>query len=177
MAVRENTRAASSYAVNAARTKLAAFAVSGAIAATGGVLLAYQLGSVDKETYGMATSVTVFLIAVIGGLTSIMGAVTGAVVIEGLVLFGSSIADNLELLATGPGLLLVLMFIPGGFAQLIYQVRDNYLRWVANRRGILVPSLLADRRVEEEVSAVEEAEKRAVEQGDSFQKVLSRGES
>ena len=36
--------------------------------------------------------------------------------------------------------------LPGGFGQLVYRVRDRYLIWVAGRRGILVPSLVADKR-------------------------------
>ena len=47
---------------------------------------------------------------------------------------------------TGAGLLVVLYRLPGGFGQLIFSVRDRYLRWVAERRGILVPSLVADKR-------------------------------
>jgi hypothetical protein len=31
----------------------------------------------------------------------------------------------------------------------MYRIRDEILRWVANRRGIVVPSLLADIRQEE----------------------------
>jgi hypothetical protein len=30
----------------------------------------------------------------------------------------------------------------------VYTGRDHILRWIANRRGILVPSLVADKRVE-----------------------------
>jgi hypothetical protein len=43
-------------------------------------------------------------------------------------------------------LLFVLLVLPGGFGQLVYRVRDRYLIWVAGRRGILVPSLVADKR-------------------------------
>ena len=47
IAVRDNQRAAPAYSINLARTKLAAFAVSGAIAALAGVLLAYQQRAID----------------------------------------------------------------------------------------------------------------------------------
>jgi len=50
---------------------------------------------------------------------------------------------------TGIGVLVLLLFFPGGLGQILYTLRDNYLRWVAARRGLLVPSLVADRRVEE----------------------------
>jgi branched-chain amino acid transport system permease protein len=150
IAVRENQRAAPSYAINLVRTRLAAFAVSGAIAAVAGVLLAYQQKAVDPSTYGIAPSVKIFVSTVMGGLTSIPGAVFGAVLIEGVFRFGETRLDGISLLVTGPGLLVILLFLPGGFAQLAYGVRDSYLRWVANRRGIHVPSLVADRRIDED---------------------------
>ena len=145
LAVRENSRAAASYSVHPARTKLGAFAVSGAFAAIAGVLAVYQSGSLDSSTYGVGPSIRAFVTVVIGGLTSIPGAIVGGVVLEAIRLFGS---ENLSLLATGPGLLVILMFLPGGFAEGIFRVRDGALRWVANRHNIHVPSLVADRRIE-----------------------------
>jgi hypothetical protein len=42
------------------------------------------------------------------------------------------------------------MFLPEGLGGLVYGVRDSMLRRVAIRRNILVPSLLADMRVDVE---------------------------
>ena len=47
-------------------------------------------------------------------------------------------------LPSAVGVLLVLMIIPGGLANLIYRGRDAFLRRLARRRGIVVASLLAD---------------------------------
>jgi hypothetical protein len=55
---------------------------------------------------------------------------------------------DLRLLITGTGLLVVLYALPGGFGQVMLSIRDRYLRWVAERREIVVPSLVADKRVE-----------------------------
>ena len=165
IAVRDNSRAAPSYAINLARTRLAAFAISGAIASSAGVLLAYQQGAIDRSTYGFGNSIEVFIMAVVGGLTSLPGAVLGAVVIKGASYFGS---PTVQLLATGAGLLFVLSAIPGGFAEVLYGQRDNFLRWVANRHDILVPSLVADRRIvatgEGEQDIISEAEHHVEEQ-------------
>jgi branched-chain amino acid transport system permease protein len=150
IAVRDNVRGAASYSVNAARTKLAAFAISGAIAAAAGSLLAYQTGSINGSIYGIEPSLEVFVMTVIGGLTSLPGAVLGVTLIKSIELFGNQYVNNLGLLVTGPGLLLVLLVLPGGFAEAMYRTRDAALRWVADRRGIHVPSLVADRRVEKE---------------------------
>ncbi len=164
ISTRDNTRGAQAYGINMVRTRLAAFAVSGAIAGIAGVLLVYQQdGSVDATTYGVGPSVAVFVATVIGGLTSLPGAVAGALLIEAVHLFGDQRIDNISLLVTGPGLLVILLFLPGGFAQGAYQVRDSFLRWVSERRGILVPSLFADRRVEtgaDQADVISKAEER-----------------
>jgi hypothetical protein len=163
LAVRENQRASASYSVNPSATKLGAFAVSGAIAAMAGVLYAYQSGSIDSSTYGVEASLRIFVITVIGGLTSLSGAVLGTVALESVRFFGESHVRNISLLVTGPGLLLVLLVLPGGFAEGGYRVRDAILRRIAARRGILVPSLVADRRVdaaEADRHVVEDAEHR-----------------
>jgi hypothetical protein len=62
-----------------------------------------------------------------------------------------------SLLASGVGVILVLMLVPGGLAEIVYRVRDNLLRRVANRRGIHVPSLVADSRVPEQSAEEERA--------------------
>ena len=168
IAVRDNPRAAPSYSINLARSRLAAFAVSGALASVGGVLLGYQLGAIDRVTYGVASSLEIFIIAVVGGLTSLPGAVMGAAVIQSIKYFGEAQIENLSLLVTGPGILLVLLFLPGGFAEVAYRTRDAGLRWIAARREIHVPSLVADRLVEpgdDEASVVRDAEQQ-VEQAE-----------
>ncbi|MBW3536249.1 MAG: ABC transporter permease [Actinobacteria bacterium] len=149
IAVRDNPRAAPSYSINLARSRLAAFAVSGALASVGGVLLGYQLGAIDRVTYGVGSSLEIFIIAVVGGLTSLPGAIMGAAAIQSIKFFGESQIENLSLLVTGPGILVILLFLPGGFGEAFYRTRDSYLRWVASRRGIEVPSLVADRLVHE----------------------------
>ena len=40
----------------------------------------------------------------------------------------------------------------------MFSIRDRYLRWVANRRDILVPSLVADKRREDEAEEAHAAD-------------------
>src|SRR5205807_6823333 len=47
------------------------------------------------------------------------------------------------------GIVFLLMFLPGGLGELVFRARDAALRQIATRRGLIVPSLLADSRVEE----------------------------
>jgi hypothetical protein len=53
---------------------------------------------------------------------------------------------NIRPLLTGGMLLFVLLVLPGGLGQLVHNIRDRFLRRVAERREILVPSLVADKR-------------------------------
>ena len=149
IATRDNSRASGSYGINVTRTKLAAFAVSGGIAGVAGVMMWYKLGAIDASSYGIPNSVLIFTATVMGGLTSLPGAVAGALIVTAVQAFGDARVDGLSFLVTGPGLLLILLFLPGGFAEGFFRMRDAFLRWVANRNGIHVPSLVADRRVED----------------------------
>ena len=143
VAVRDNPRAAQSYGIDTTRAKLAAFAVSGAIAALGGALLAFQQQAVDAETYGLTVSIDVFVFTVVGGLTTPAGAVLGATYFEGVRLLGPAVGiPHLEVLATGVGLLALLLALPGGLASAVVRARDTWLRTVAVRHRIDVPVLI-----------------------------------
>jgi branched-chain amino acid transport system permease protein len=141
--VRDNGRGVQAYGVNLARTRLAAFAISGFIAAVAGALLAFKTGSVDATTFSPERSISVFTIAVIGGLTSLPGAMLGAIWVEGVpFLFNGS--EFVRFLTSGVGLLLLLLVVPGGLSEVMYRMRDSFLRWVAARNDIHVPSLVQD---------------------------------
>ena len=142
--LRDNERAAQSLGANATSTRLAAFAISGAIAALAGALSAYQ-SQVDPGSFQMDTSLIAFLYAVVGGLTSLPGAVAGTVLFTVINHYGGT---QLSVLASGVGVAFVLYVFPGGIAQIAYQGRDAALLWLAERKGIHVPSLVADRRVD-----------------------------
>lgn len=141
IAVRDNSRAAAACGIDGTRTKIAAFAVSGAIASLAGVLLAYQQGSVDAGSYGIAPSIAVFVAVVIGGSGSLLGGVTGAVLIQVVEQFVEPRWHGAALLVSGPGLVVVLAILPGGLAQAIYAVRDRLLVRVARRHRLSVPAL------------------------------------
>lgn len=142
--LRDNQRAAQAFGADATTTRLAAFAVSGAVAALAGALSAYQ-SQVDPGSFAMEASLTAFLYAVVGGLSSLPGAVLATVGLSALSAFGG---PKLSVLASGVGVSLVLLAFPGGLAQAAQQARDGALRWLAARHRIHVPSLVADGPVE-----------------------------
>jgi branched-chain amino acid transport system permease protein len=157
IATRDNQRAADAAAINTTAVKLSAFLLAGFIAGVAGGLHVQIQHALAQHTYSPADSITVFSTAVIGGLGSITGAITGVLLFRWLETITA--LGDLRLLLTGTGLLVVLYALPGGFGQLFISARDRYLRWVANRRGVIVPSLVADKRggVENSVGLLEGA--------------------
>jgi len=140
--IRENERAARSYGIDATRTSLAAFVISGFLAALAGALYVHQQTGLGVEPYLPEQSLKVFSMVVIGGLGSIPGALLGSTYVQSVDFF---LPARWQFLATGAGLLLVLMILPGGLGSLLYECRDWLLRRIATRRDLLVPSLVADR--------------------------------
>jgi branched-chain amino acid transport system permease protein len=144
LALRENERGAQAFGVNVLRAKLTAFAISGFLAAVGGCLLVELLGGFSPDSYAPDQSFVVFTAAVVGGLGSLLGAGLGSLYLEGAQWWLPG--AQWQTLASALGVLLVLMIIPGGIGDVVYRGRDAALRWVAQCRGLIVPSLLADVR-------------------------------
>lgn len=124
IAVRDNARAASAFGISPLRGKLLAFVVSGAIAGVAGSL--YEVGLEGIKAGGLPPdlSITVFVMVVIGGMGSITGAVIGAVYVQSVQYF---LPQSLQLLATGAGLLLLLLILPEGLGGLVFRIRDRLL--------------------------------------------------
>jgi branched-chain amino acid transport system permease protein len=168
LALRENERAAQSFGINVARAKLTAFALSGFVAGVGGCLYVYLLQAFTPTVFGPDQSILVFTTAVVGGIGSLLGAALGAIYLEGGQWFLPG--ADWQALASAVGVLLVLMIVPGGLSDVVYRVRDAGLRWVATRRGLIVPSLLADRAAAEPHAAgpdlVDPAERNLITPGE-----------
>ncbi len=138
IAVRDNENTASAYTVGATRTKLRAFALSGGLAALGGAVLGGLIENVplSGRFFTVADSLQVVAMAVIGGLGTVAGPVLGAIWIIGVPSF---FPDNgmVPLLTSSLGLLVLLMYVPGGFMQLVFGVRDALLDRAAARRPVV----------------------------------------
>ena len=145
IAVRDNELAVSSNRLDATREKLTAFLISGAIAGFAGGLYVVSQQGVATDAFAPEVSLRLFSMVVIGGLGSLPGAILGAVYVRG----AEFLPPAWTLIASGAGLLLLLLFIPEGLSGIVYRIRDAYLRFVARRRDLVVPSLLADVRRED----------------------------
>jgi ABC-type branched-subunit amino acid transport system permease subunit/ABC-type branched-subunit amino acid transport system ATPase component len=147
IAVRDNEDRSSSLTVSPAFVKLATFALSAGVAALAGGLLAGLRVSFGAGAFGPQLSLQMVSLVIIGGLGSVSGAVIGAVYVVGLpAILGDS--DEVALMTSGIGLLLLLLYLPGGLVSLVFRGRDLLLDLLARRAGepIEVPAPRAPAR-------------------------------
>jgi ABC-type branched-subunit amino acid transport system ATPase component/ABC-type branched-subunit amino acid transport system permease subunit len=138
IAVRDNEEMTSAATVSPTRAKLTAFAVSGGIAALAGALYAFLLpgfvATGDESPFSPTASLRLVAIAIIGGIGTVAGPILGAIWVIGLpAAFGAS--DTASLLSANVGLLVLLLYSPGGLIQVVHRARDAILRRIATRAG------------------------------------------
>jgi ABC-type branched-subunit amino acid transport system permease subunit/ABC-type branched-subunit amino acid transport system ATPase component len=132
IAVRDNERAAASLGISPARVKITAFGIAGWVAGVAGGLFVGLLTRARPSDFAAAESLRVVSIVVIGGLSSVAGAILGAFWVVGLPkLFSDSV--EVGLLTSGVGLLVLLLYVPGGLVQVLYSARDALFAFIAKR--------------------------------------------
>lgn len=145
IAVRDNERAASSFAVSPVAAKLSAFVFSGALAGLAGALYAaaagqFTLSSVTSPPiFGPEQSIFLICMVVIGGLGRVWGSVLGAAYLIGVPAFlGDS--TSVSLATSGVGVLVLVLFWPGGLTQLVLSARSSFLTYLARDRTAAPPA-------------------------------------
>jgi len=122
-AINGDEEAACSLGVPAERYKRLAFVLSAALTGVWGGFFAMYVGFIDPESmFSLTMSVQIVLVAILGGVGTLVGPWLGAAVLlplsEGTrVLWGSS-GLGLDLLVFGLAILLVTLFLPGGLVTL-----------------------------------------------------------
>lgn len=134
LAVRDNEQQGAAFTIPVMRTKLYAFGLAGFLAAFGGAIYGHGIEHFQVSNFPVSDGLRVVSMAVIGGLGSIPGTILGAFFVVGF----DRLIDigYLRLLTTSVGLLLLLLYVPGGFGQLLYGARDRIHRVLARRAGI-----------------------------------------
>lgn len=144
-AIQSSEAAAGTLGVNGTRYKTAVFAWSAGLAALAGVLYAHWVGFVSPSPYGLGFSVLLLVMAVVGGIASIPGAVVGVVVVEllrdwlrdvvpRLVGAGGSSAEY-EIVVFGVLLAIIVLFAPEGVWPRIARVARGLPWFRAGDRG------------------------------------------
>jgi branched-chain amino acid transport system permease protein len=143
IAMRDSEANVQSFGVSVVRLKISAFAMSGAIAGFAGAVFVHQQQGLNGGSFEANTSLQVFILAVLGGITSPAGALLGSAYGQIVQYFLSGNVIVAALLAFGGPLVLVYL-APGGLISVITKLRDAGLRIIAQRRQLVVPSLFAD---------------------------------
>jgi len=125
-AVNDSEVAAECLGVDTYALRLRVFVLAAGYAGLAGVFYAHWLAVVSPEAAGFELSVTLLLMVVLGGLGTVWGAVIGAVAVEALdegmrsfiprLIPGAS--GEVQLLGFGIVLVLLVVLLPGGLAQL-----------------------------------------------------------
>jgi branched-chain amino acid transport system permease protein len=97
-ATREDAAAAAGVGVGVHLQRLLAFTLSGALAGLAGGLLVHQLGSITTEQVYLELTFLTLAMLVIGGATSLWGAVVGALAVSGLDSFLSQAEQGVHVL-------------------------------------------------------------------------------
>jgi ABC-type branched-subunit amino acid transport system permease subunit len=133
VAVRDNERQAAALGIDPIRAKLVAFALAGSLAAVAGSLYGTGIELFSSENFPVTDGLRLVSVGVIGGLGSVGGTVLAALVVFGVDRLVS--VPELRLLTTSMGLLVVVLFLPGGLVQPLTVARDAIARRLARPRN------------------------------------------
>jgi len=131
-ALPSNPRAASGYGVRVVRAKLIAFAISGFIAGLAGCLLVVVNQSYQEASFLVPASLIVFTSTAVGGLGSALGALLGAAIVEGSIVY---LPPSWQLFPSALGVLIVLILFPRGLAGVVEVLRDKAVESLQRRHG------------------------------------------
>jgi branched-chain amino acid transport system permease protein len=138
IATRDNEAAAEAATLDTTKMKLTAFLISGAIAGFAGALFVVQQRGVNGGSFSADINIALFLMVVVGGAGSMPGVVIGAVYVWGTQYY---LHGGFSLVASGLGILVLLVVLPEGLGGLLYRLRDVLLRELARRKGLVVLGL------------------------------------
>jgi branched-chain amino acid transport system permease protein len=99
-ATREDAAAARGVGVSVHRERVLAFTVSGALAGFAGGLLVHELGSITTEQVYLELTFLTLAMLVVGGASSLWGAVLGALTVSGLSSFLAEAEQGVDIGAT-----------------------------------------------------------------------------
>lgn len=134
VAVRDNEDAARAFTISPGFRKLQAFVVSGFLAGVAGALFGHALSRISFDTFPSTASIDVVAMTVLGGISILWGPMIGALYIIGVPAFVP--LDAAGLAATSFGWLVLILYFPGGIAQVLRPLRDRLVGWLARRHEV-----------------------------------------
>jgi branched-chain amino acid transport system permease protein len=126
-AIRENEIAARATGIDATRYKIIAFVLAGSYAGLAGSLLAHDIKFVSPDSYSFDQSVVFLVMLILGGSSSISGAIVGAV----LLTFLPEVLRPLKssyIMVYGAAVIAMIVFMPQGLVGLFAALRGRFAR-------------------------------------------------
>jgi ABC-type branched-chain amino acid transport system, permease component len=135
MAIRDSEQAAEASGINLSQYKMLAFFISGIYAGLAGVLFAHTSSFISTDHFDILLSIYFIIMVLVGGASSIYGAVLGTLFIVLLDnLFVPLIEDQIQLLFnTQAGDIQSLIFGLIMFLFIIFQPMGLYGMWLKMR--------------------------------------------
>jgi branched-chain amino acid transport system permease protein len=129
-AIRDNSLAAEALGKRPTYAKVWVFSIAGGFAGIAGAMYSSYISFVSPDAFGNDVNVLIFAMVFIGGAGSITGAVIGAIALTwipaliSLVSFPPDILGNVEQVAYGAILVMIVMAAPSGRVGVVDKVRD-----------------------------------------------------
>jgi branched-chain amino acid transport system permease protein len=132
--VRDNPRRMAALGYNVVAHRVAAYALSGLIAAVGGILFTWYNGLISPNSVGTGWLINILVIAVLGGMRHPIGAFLGAIVFVLLQTFAIDVIDRERFnLVIGVVFLAIVLFSPDGLLGLWSKLRQRFGPTAARR--------------------------------------------
>ncbi len=125
--IRDNPRRMGALGFSVVTHRVAAYALSGLIAAVGGILLAWYNALMTPGSVGTGWLINILVIAVLGGVKHPLGAFLGALVFVLLQTFAIDVIDRERFnLVIGGMFLAIVLFSPDGLLGLWAKLRSRF---------------------------------------------------
>lgn len=128
IAVRDDEMACGASGVSVIATKVTAFTIAAAYAGVSGALYAHYAHYVAPNDFDLVRSITLLVMLIVGGETSIIGAAGGAVLISFAPEFLRFLGEA-YLAIFGIGVLIILIVMPDGLAGALSRFRRIAVKW------------------------------------------------
>jgi branched-chain amino acid transport system permease protein len=129
--LRADTLRAVADGVDVPHVRSAMLALSAAVAGLSGWLYAHHITYVGPDSLGPSTSLSVLLMAVVGGAQTVLGPIAGAALLT--LIFRYIPSQEVQGMFYGSALIAVLVLTPGGLLDLHRLLRGR-LPWLSSRR-------------------------------------------
>ncbi|NMM77455.1 branched-chain amino acid ABC transporter permease [Rhodococcus sp. SRB_17] len=130
IAIRENEEAAAVMGVNTTLYKVLAFALSGVFSALAGGIHAYWITFLDPESaFDIGLNVKMIIMAVFGGPGTVLGPIVGAFTLSAISEYLSSAATSVAGLFFGIVIVVAVVLMPRGLADLLRHLRKTGWRY------------------------------------------------